>query len=583
MNPSFKRRGLDRFFGQVESLPPSDRVILKFLLVLSLIAIVWFLVAKNVNTLVHVPEKGGELKEGIIGTPRFINPLLAVTQADKDMVGLIYAGLMKLGEGGVLVPDMAESVTVSEDGLTYSIVLKDGLSFHDGTPLVTDDVIFTVSKIQEPALKSPLRGNWDGVAMERVSEREMNFVLKQPYAPFIENLTLGILPRHMWESATPEELPFSKYNSEPVGSGPFEIESIKRTDSGIPDSYLLKPFEDYVGSRPKIERLNLTFYPNEVKLGEALRAGTVGSASGLGSALIAELLAVPELKDRFDLHRTPLPRTFEVFFNQNEQAIFRDSAVRKALDMVAPREEIVRDVLGGYGMAIDGPIPPGFGLPVTLNASGSPLERLDAARATLRDGGWKLNDASGLWEKKDGTEVRELRFSLSTPNSPIFENTAGKLVAAWEELGVPVDIKKFEQSDLTQTVIRPRKYDALLFGTVIGRELDFYSFWHSSQRNDPGLNIALYANITVDSILADARTLNSDAERSSAYERFASELKAETPAIFLFVPEFTYLVPKKIHEVKLAGVSTPSERFSQIERWYTETEAVWDFFTDKTQ
>jgi peptide/nickel transport system substrate-binding protein len=159
------------------------------------------------------PVAGGSITEGIVGIPRFVNPVLAVTRADQDMSALLYSGLMKINEEGVLVPDMAESVTVSDDGRTYNVLVRRDTRFHDDTPLTARDVAFTIGLIQNPDLKSPLRGNWAGVTVEEISEYELNIVLDEPYTPFIENFTVGIIPRHIWSSLPIEQVPFSQRNT----------------------------------------------------------------------------------------------------------------------------------------------------------------------------------------------------------------------------------------------------------------------------------------------------------------------------------------------------------------------------------
>ena len=148
---------------------------------------------------------------------------------------------------------------------------------------------------------------------------------------------------------------------------------------------------------------------------------------------------------------------------------------------------------------------------------------------------------------------------------------------------MPVTIKQFEQSELVQGVIRPRQYEALLFGTVVGRELDFYPFWHSSQRNDPGLNVALYANVTTDTLLASARTASSFSDRKALYQQFSTELAKDMPAIFLYVPDYTYLTAPEVQNISLAGIARGSERYSAIGDWYIEKDAVWPFFVRNTQ
>lgn len=573
---------LNRLFHFIETLPTSDRMIFKILMLLSFACLLFVATTLGTYKTILVPFQGGTLREGIVGTPRFINPLLAATSADRDMTALVYAGLMRVGNEGTLIPDMAESITVSDDGLTYNIILKQGLTFHDGTPITADDVLFTIVRAQDPALKSPRRGDWEGIKTERIGDHEFNLLLPEPYAPFLENLTLGILPRHVWEFATSEEMPFSPYNTEPIGSGPYLITHVERNDSGVPESYTLKPFAKHLPHEAHIKKIVLSFFNNEESLVTALMQKDIDSAASLSAASLTKILQTPRASD-LALYRSPLPRTFVLFFNQNENPALRDSAVRSALNVAIDREVIVSETLGGYGIPIDGPIPPSFGFPVTYEKATGTIARADTARDILRAGGWKINEETSLWEKKDGANTLALKISISTINTPTFESTANILQKAWSELGIPVDVKKFEQSDFTQTVIRPRKYETMLFGTAIGRELDFYSFWHSSQRTDPGLNVALYANITTDSILATARTNMNTEERERTILRFAEELTNDLPALFLYVPEFTYIAPKNIQSVAFPGIAGPHERFSRIEEWYTETEAIWPLFKKDIQ
>lgn len=565
---------INRAFAFLESLAISDRFLLKVSLGAFVLSLGFLIVHVNSKYLVEIPRVGGTLREGIVGTPRFINPLLAVTNADKDMSALIYAGLMKLGPEGVLVPDMAESVTVSDDGLTYNVVLKSGLAFHDDVAVTADDILFTIAKVQDPALKSPRLGSWDGVTVEKIHDREINFVLQKAYAPFIENLTLGILPRHIWESATAEEFPFSQFNSEPIGSGPFHIERIIRNRSGIPESYVLTANNSYQENTVKIETVVLHFFPSEESLIDALTQNIVDSAASLSPLAIERIQ-----QDRPDLavYTAELPRTFAVFFNQNESALWRDASAREALSLMIDRAPIISTVLGGFGTPIQGPLPPGFGFATTSPVT-TPIS-LDEARNILTKGGWKMDETTNMWRKKIGNEEKELRFRLATGNADVFQKTADILKNQWGQIGVIVEVEKFDQADLTQSVIRPRKFDALLFGTAVGRDLDFYSFWHSSQRNDPGLNVALYANLTTDDILTRARTTQDFAERIKLYQSFANEIATDKPALFLYTPSFIYVLPKQVQNIHLTGLAEPDERFSGIVDWHMETEAVWPLFS----
>jgi len=571
--PQKKQSLVNKAFQFVESLPPSDKLLLKCSLFVFFVSLIFTGLALSEQYLVMVPQRGGVFVEGIVGTPRFVNPLLAVTPADKDIAALVYSGLMKLGPDGVLVNDLADTITVSPDGLTYHVTLKQNLTFHDGTPVTADDVMFTVARIEDPLMKSPLLGTWDGVKVGRVNDRELTMTLQKPYAPFLENLTIGILPKHIWEDASPDAFPFSQYNTEPVGSGPYKISKINRSKSGIPDSYVLVPFTGYVGGAAKITSIKLAFYSNEGALTDDFKKGVITATAGLSAH---GMDALGDISKTHTVQKAPLPRTFAVFFNQNEAPLFRDKAVRQVLALLVDRTPIIGDVLHGYAYPIDGPIPPRVDSTSTI---ASPTDTTqDQARQMLRDDGWKFDEGSHRWKKKLNDVDTELAFHLDTANTDLLEGTAELLKKQWGAIGVAVEIEKYEQVDLTQSVIRPRKYDALLFGTVIGRELDFYPFWHSSQRNDPGLNVALYANITTDAILADTRTTTTTEERVKKNELFAHELADDIPAIFLYAPAFTYVLPKSVEQASMNGVAEPYERFATIDQWYMNTESVWPFF-----
>lgn len=573
-SPSQKKNTLvDTYFRKLHSLRASDAFLIKSALLISIVFLGIFLAQLSLQFTIHTPVFGGIFSEGIVGTPRFVNPVLAVTRADKDISALIYDGLMRLGTDGTLAPNVAESVTVSEDGLTYNVILKQNIHFHDGTPLTARDVVFTVLHIQDPILNSPLRANFDGINIEEVGEYELNFVLPEAYGPFRENLTFGILPEHIWKDAGNDEFPFSQYNSEPIGSGPYKITKIDRNTSGIPVTYTLSANTDYHASVPKIETLQFHFYSTEEKLAEAFKKGIIESVVGIDAEHIESFNLSPETHH---LERIPLPRTFALFINQNKAPALRDISARKALNIAVDRTVLIETTLGGYGNALTSPIPPGF---TSIPATQDTFEpSIDSARDILREGGWTLNDETHLWEKKIDGVMTPLQFSIATANNSTFEATAEFLRNTWTQMGAEVTVKQFEQSDLTQAIIRPRDYETLLFGTQLGRSLDYYSFWHSSQRNDPGLNVALYANITTDSILSEMRRSNDTSGRNDAIQKFVEELNTETPAIFLYAPELLYIVPNRIIGATFKGVGDPYERFSTIGNWYIQTESIWPFF-----
>ena len=520
-----------------------------------------------------VPIQGGTLVEGVVGNPRFINPVLALSEADKNLTTLVYAGLVRITPAGEVVNDLAETVEISDNKLTYTIRLKESVRFHDGTRITADDVVFTIGKITDPLIKSPRRGNWDGVMVEKVDDETVTFLLKKAYTPFIYNLTTGILPKHIWKNVTADEFSFSQFNTLPVGSGPYQVELVERNEGGIPDYYLLTPANTAIQS-PFIANLVFRFYPSEEALIEAYRDGRVESLGGISPENISRL----DTKNA-QVISSPLPRVFAVFFNQSQSKVLLNKEVRQALNLAAPKTQIVSDVLDGYGISIDSPLPESlYPRAERISQTASPEENLSIAMEILAKAGWKENPETHQLEKKSGNATIPLSFSISTGDAPELQQVAEALVQVWEKLGAKIEILVFETGELNQNVIRPRHFDALLFGEVVGREVDLYPFWHSSQRNDPGLNIALYANSRADKLLEEARSVSDKPTAEARYLSFKEELNKDLPAVFLYSPSYLYVVPKKLKAVTLGSLSVSQDRFLGVRDWYIETDKVWKIF-----
>lgn len=569
MKLSSRRSGASQWFGRlihkIEQKPASDRLILRVLFFAIVGTIIWGIITINKAYTAPTPVAGGTLIEGIVGIPRFVNPVLAVTRADQDMSALLFRGMMKINNDGILVPDLAESVTVSDDGKTYNVIMRRDERFHDNVPLTARDVAFTIGLIQNPDLKSPLRGNWSGVTLEEISEYEINIVLDEPYTPFIENFTIGILPRHIWSELPIEQVPFSQRNTEPIGAGVFSLDKVVRNESGLISSYNLKR----ASSEVKLERVVVNFYQNESELSNAFQAGEINSTANLPLESLNEVDAA-----KYNIVEKPLPRIFTLFFNQNKSVALRDAAVREALEMVIDREGVVNEALLGYGIATNTP------LPSTATSSEITYNKEDAiARATekLLKSGWQKNQ-NNLWEKRIDGNATTLSFTIKTANMSLLTKTTGKVAEDWRALGVQIEIDEYEQSDLLQAVIRPRDFEILLFGLDMNRTVDLYPFWHSSQREDPGLNIAQYANIEADTLLAAARTTTNEAERDAKATTAMNIIMNERPALFLYVPTLTYVVDSDVTVSSMTGISKPHERFMNIDDWHVAKEDRWPFF-----
>lgn len=552
---------LERLKDRVRAFSPGDRVLFYALAMLVGIASLLGLYRLEQSLLVEVPAYGGTLIEGAVGSPQNINPLLAVSDADRDLSALVYAGLMGLSGKGELVPVLAESYTLGDGGRTYTFTLRKNAVFSDGTPVAADDIVFTVEKAQNATLKSSKYADWSGVSVTAVDSRTVRFTLARPYAPFLWLTTLGILPSHIWRNISNEEFPsFSTLETSLVGAGPFTVASVSRASKLI-KSVSLDANPRYALGRPYLDRIRFDFYSRSEDLASARVGGAVESARGVvaDGALTA-----------------PYARVFGVFWNQDEKHVYARAEVRKALSLALNRPALIDTVLGGYATAIMGPVPPGENVKQTqVPQSDNPTAE---ATAILQAGGWAYDGVARVWKNAGAKQTLD-RITLRTSNVPELKGVASAVKADWEKLGIPVDVELYEEGDLSQNVIRPRKYEALLYGMVIGRDQDLYAFWSSQERNDPGLNIALYANKTVDSLLENARGSIDKETRTAALQKIENIVAADYPAAFIYAPNFIYAVPGDLRGVILPQIITPSDRFATVASWYRSTDAVWPFFT----
>ncbi len=560
------------------SFHKTERYIFWALLSVAAISAIVFVQSVNRLFMAEIPTYGGSFTEGIIGTPRFVNPVLAISDADRDISMLVYSGLLRKTADGGYIPDLALKYEVSKDGLTYTFTLRDNIYFQDGTPVTTDDVEFTILKATDPNIKSPKRPNWEGVSVQKIDKKIISFTLKQPYAQFLENATLGILPKNLWKDIPDEQWSFSDYNLEGIGSGPYKIDSVGKNRAGMPIFYTLVSFKKFALGRPFIDSIKFNFYGNEDELINALQNGSVDNLN----AIMPEEARSLE-KRGVQIKKYPLPRVYGVFFNQGNAPVLSDLPVRQALNLAVDRANIVNAVLYGYGMPLYGPIPKQNPQSLSATNEGGQKDLIARAQTILENNGWKLSTSTNVMTKKVKKNTETLAFSISTADKPELKAVAQMLKDTWEKVGAKVDVKIFEPGDLSQNIIRPRKYDALLFGEVIGESSDPYAFWHSSQRNDPGLNIAMYANRNVDKILEDARGTLDATERIKKYAQFEDYIKQDIPAVFIYSPDFIYVLPPILRGMEIGQLTVPAERFLNIYKWYTDTDWIWKIFAPSAE
>lgn len=599
-----------------------------------------------------VPAEGGIFIEGVVGQPRWIQPIYApLNDIDRDLVELIYSGLMKYNSEGKIMPDLIKDYKILEDGRVYEFYLKENLFWQDGKPLTVDDIIFTINIIQNPDYKSPLRISWFGIKTEKISENVVRFELKNPYTSFLENATIKILPKHIWENISPESFPLTIYNLKPIGSGPFKLKEIKRDSSGKIISLDLVRNQYYSGKFPYLAQISFRFFETEEDL---IKSAIKGEIKGF--SLVSVENFPNDLNKNWIKYSITLPRYFSLFLNSQKLKILGEKEIREALNYGINKNEILKNVLFNQGDIINSPLLPEifnlktpaktyefnlekaneildktgflkddtgirkkvikkviafqFKNNLQVGSKGKEVEELQKCLAQFPeiypDGeitgnfGQKTKEAvinfqkiylpelkaTGLVGKKTREKLNEicfkskeeeifLKFSLTTINQAMLVKTATLLKEMWEKIGVEIEIKTVDLPILEREIIKPRNYEILLFGEILGSIPDPFPFWHSSQKNDPGLNLALYENKNVDKLLEKARETLNDEERKRILEEIQNILIEDVAAIFLYNPNYLYFTSKEIKGIDVKIITDTSKRFSNIENWYIKTKRVW--------
>lgn len=403
------------------------------------------------------PSVGGTYIEGMVGSPRFINPLYAQnSDIDRSLVEIIFSGLMKYDGQGKIVPDMAETVEIKEGGKVYEVYLKKDLLWHDGKNLTADDVIFTLKTIQNSDYKSPLRGNYLGIEAEKIDEMGIRFKLKEVYSGFLERLTFKIIPKHIWENISPPNFLLTNYNLRPVGSGPYRLKGIKQDASNKITAVNLARF-----GQSNIAEIKFKFFDTEKELAAAAKSGKIDGLS-LGNTEYYNLLQKTNLNE----YSLSLPRYFAVFFNADKSRFLSDIKIRRALNSAIDKKIIVENVLLGKAQVIDSPILPqifGFNAPSKIYEFNQ-----EAAAGLLKNSGFIKNDA-GAWIKTETGQTMEFKSDLREGSQSKEVSSLQTCLARDKEIYPEGKVSGYFGSQTKTAVIKFQKKYAIESTGIVGK------------------------------------------------------------------------------------------------------------------
>ncbi len=558
--PSLKQL---KYLNQVLSAKERNAIRLLFLVVLvCLFFLFGRLYFSNSET---VPKIGGKYTEGLVGQPKFINPVLAVDDIDLTLTNLVFSGLLKYDQNLELQPDLAQDFSLKPEQKEYTFCLKKNILWHNKEKLTIDDVLFTFSLVKNPTFKNPLLERLRNVQIRQVDENCLEFKLDKPSANFWPVLTLGILPKHIWGPISPEKFSQSEFNLKPVGSGPYKFVSLAKDKENRIKLYNLESNSKFHNRTPFIKELNFNFYPDFEQALQGLKTKEIDGLNYSPKQLKQDLSEIADLK----YYQFNLSYYTAVFFNLrnpqdgNENNFLQEKSVRKALAHLTPKQEIFDQVFNQQGIIIHGPILPHsvFYNPEMREYAYQP----QAAEDVLVLANWKKND-SGFYEKNG----KILEIALTTVDQPDFKKIAQLIQSSWQNIGIKIKLIIIPPEQIKE-VIKNRNFQAFLYGILENYNFDQFPLWHSSQIDPPGLNLTAFNYRRSDELLEKASLTQNQEEKKKYYNEFQQIITDNLPAIFLYNPVYGYLVHQKVKGIEVNYITHPSDRFNNIENWYIET------------
>jgi peptide/nickel transport system substrate-binding protein len=543
-------------------LPQSlqKNIFLTFIIAFIILVVMGSLIYRSLTK--EIATTGGIIKEGIIGQPQYINPVLSfsndINKPDRVLEYLIYPSLFRLDKNGSLSNELVDSYTVGDNGKEYIFKLKSGINWDDNTPLTIDDIIFTLQTIQNPAYNSPISSALKGVSITRVDDSTLKLNLNSSYSPFLSNLTFGILPKHIWQNLEPSAFLLSEANLKPIGAGKFKYKSIQKKKDGNIASITIEKNPNYFGEKPNIENFTLVFYSKEEEMIQDFKQNNLQAMTQLKSSLSDS--------SRYQLNAMNIPQSFGIIFNIKDP-LLSNKEIRQSLSNAINRQPIINDILQNQATLINGPL-------TQFNQYYVPTDiafDIEKAKKTLDDANWKDIDGDGIREKDN----KKAEFTILVANGNKVDEVTKTLQAQIREIGIQMNIELVSFADLSANQIRDRSYQALFLGLGLNIYPDPYIYWHSSQITSPGLNLSQYTNINTDGYLETARTNTDTNVITSSLQQFQQQITSDVPAIFIYSPKYLYYTNPIIKNITVSIGNSSVDRYASISEWSVKTKRVF--------
>jgi len=509
------------------------------------------------------PITGGIYTEALIGEFMRLNPFLDIyNQSDHAVDQLLFNGLVRFDSKGIPQTDLAESWGVSKNGTVYNFSLRSDVYWHDGEVFDSSDVMFTIGLLQSDhgLIPEDLRNFWSEVEVVALSDSQLQFLLPEPFAPFLDYLSFGILPEHLLGGLTLEEMIDHPFNLAPVGTGPFRFQRLLVENDRIV-GVVVEAFEEYYLDRPYLDEIVFRFYPTSEDALTAYQSGEVEGIGDVEDSILSDILAEPDLA--IYTAREPLLTMVYLNLNNPEVGFLQNPDFRRAMMASINRDLIIENVYHGQAVPANGPIIPGTW------AYYNDLEKITYDMIEAE----RLFEATGVTYDADGKvylteDDLEVAITLLHPDTAEHTAIAQQIQSDWGALGILVELEA-KPYDEVLSDLEARDYQTALVDINLTNspDPDPYPFWGQAQMKS-GQNYAEWDNRSASEYLEQARMTVDMGERERLYRNFQVLFMRELPSLPLFYPVFTYAITDDIKGVNMGPVFDPADRFNSVNSWY---------------
>ncbi|SKC76109.1 ABC transporter substrate-binding protein [Maledivibacter halophilus] len=480
---------------------------------------------------------GGTLNIGTYADPDTLNPLVGNDIAGSWVLNLVYPTLMVLDEDGNKIPYIIEEPDISEDGLTITITLKDGLKWQDGTPLTSKDIAFTYKTLYE----QKLQWQWsvlEGVTWETPNDKTIVFSLSKPFPTFITTIGFWqrIVPAHIWEEIDDVK---NFTNDNPVGLGPFKL-----TDYERGQYYVLESVDEWFlapEGKPYLDKVIYKPYPDVNTMVLALKSGDIDlTAKEIPAAAAKELKS----NDGFNVVQNMSLGYEHMSFNLRNE-LLQDVNVRKAMAMAIDRSKIVNFAFDGDAVEMNGIISPVYKKYQTGNDF--PSYDVDGAKKLLADGGYKDTDNDGILNGPNGENLSFKAMFTNTVSE--HEKLVRILVDNMEAIGIQLVPSPMDKSLQTDKLYNTHQWELTIgtWGIIDDVESSMSTLFLSTS----SLNWMAWNNESADEAMLNMQSALTEEEIMKDMDVFQKEITNDIPDIPMVVKKMNFAYNKKFDGFKV--------------------------------